>query len=91
MISITCYCIKCAIISLFLGGSIPKPIRFWREAPISDAIKDIIDKVGYKTPTPIQRQAIPIALQNRDLIGIAETGSGKTAAFLIPIFGFIER
>ncbi|CUA72265.1 ATP-dependent RNA helicase DDX23/PRP28 [Rhizoctonia solani] len=45
---------------------------------------------GYEEPSPIQRQAIPIGLQNRDVIGIAETGSGKTAAFVIPMLVYIQ-
>jgi ATP-dependent RNA helicase DDX5/DBP2 len=39
----------------------------------------------YTTPTPIQAQAMPVALSGRDILGCAETGSGKTAAFMIPM------
>jgi len=49
-------------------------------------ISQALDDAGYDTPTPIQRDAIPILLQGQDLIGIAETGTGKTLAFLLPIF-----
>ncbi|MFL7811037.1 MAG: DEAD/DEAH box helicase, partial [Anaerolineae bacterium] len=44
-----------------------------------------IQAVGYVTPTPIQQQAIPAVLKGRDVLGIAQTGTGKTAAFMLPI------
>ncbi|XP_060516505.1 probable ATP-dependent RNA helicase DDX23 [Cylas formicarius] len=72
------------------GGKIPEPIRVWKESGIQKELLEIIDKVGYKDPTPIQRQAIPIGMQNRDIIGVAETGSGKTLAFLIPLLSWIQ-
>jgi len=44
-----------------------------------------VDKAGFETPTPIQEQTIPLALAGRDVLGLAQTGTGKTAAFLLPI------
>lgn len=44
-----------------------------------------IQAIGYKTPTPIQQQAIPVVLQGKDVLGLAQTGTGKTAAFILPI------
>lgn len=73
------------------GGNIPDPIRNWAESGLPPRILQVIADVGYKEPTPIQRQAIPIGLQNRDIIGVAETGSGKTASFVIPMLVFISE
>lgn len=73
------------------GGNIPHPIRSWEESNVPEKIRNIIAQIGYKEPTPIQRQAIPIGLQNRDIIGIAETGSGKTASFVIPLLSYISE
>ncbi|KYK58252.1 pre-mRNA-splicing ATP-dependent RNA helicase PRP28 [Drechmeria coniospora] len=72
------------------GGSIPNPMRNWAESDLPSRLLKIVDKVGYKEPSPIQRAAIPIALQARDLIGVAVTGSGKTAAFLLPLLVYIS-
>ncbi|KAJ4311083.1 mRNA splicing protein prp28 [Fusarium piperis] len=72
------------------GGMIPNPMRNWRESSLPSRLLSVVDQVGYKEPTPIQRAAIPIALQARDLIGVAVTGSGKTAAFLLPLLVYIS-
>ena len=72
------------------GTNVPPPLRNWKESVIPDPILRVIESVGYRDPTPIQRQAIPIAIQGRDIIGIAETGSGKTASFVIPMLCFIK-
>ncbi|KAF2156823.1 pre-mRNA-splicing ATP-dependent RNA helicase PRP28 [Myriangium duriaei CBS 260.36] len=73
------------------GGSIPNPMRSWSESGLPRRLLDIVDQVGYKDPSPVQRAAIPIALQSRDLIGVAVTGSGKTAAFLLPLLVYISE
>jgi ATP-dependent RNA helicase RhlE len=52
-------------------------------------VLDGIDALNFKTATPIQAQAIPLILQGRDLIGVAQTGTGKTAAFVLPIIDLI--
>ncbi len=52
---------------------------------ISDQLKTNISKKGYLHPTPIQDKVIPFILENRDVVGIANTGTGKTGAFLIPL------
>lgn len=56
----------------------------------NDLVKNILDK-GYKTPTPIQDQAIESILEGKDLVGIANTGTGKTAAFLIPLINKVLK
>lgn len=58
---------------------------------VSDQLKRNIIERGYKTPTPIQDQAIPSVLEGRDLIGIANTGTGKTAVFLIPLINKVLK
>ncbi len=50
-----------------------------------------IRKAGYKTPTPIQEQAIPVVLEGRDVMGLAQTGTGKSAAFVLPILQRLAR
>ncbi len=52
---------------------------------LSEDVKKAIKKIGYETPSPIQAQAIPPLLKGRDILGVAQTGTGKTAAFALPL------
>jgi len=52
---------------------------------LSAAILRGIKRKGYRLPTPIQRRALPLALSGQDVVGMARTGSGKTAAFVVPL------
>lgn len=56
-----------------------------------DPILKALEEEGYSTPTPIQQQAIPFVLEKRDLLGCAQTGTGKTAAFAIPILQLLHQ
>lgn len=52
---------------------------------VCEALQESLQAMKFKEPTDIQKQAIPYALEGRDIIGIAKTGSGKTAAFALPV------
>ena len=61
------------------------------ELGLSETALQAVARLGYETPTPVQEQAIPLALEGRDLIAAASTGTGKTAAFLLPTLSTLPR
>ncbi|KAJ3509401.1 hypothetical protein NLJ89_g5242 [Agrocybe chaxingu] len=63
----------------------PESPTTFKSLGLIDPLLEVLDRVGYKKPTDIQLQSLPHALEGRDIIGIASTGSGKTAAFALPI------
>ncbi|MEE9316760.1 MAG: DEAD/DEAH box helicase, partial [Rhodospirillales bacterium] len=56
---------------------------------LSDEILRAVEDAGYTVPTPIQSQAIPIILMGRDILGCAQTGTGKTAGFTLPMIDIL--
>ena len=64
--------------------STPTPATF-RDLQIAEPLIAALDDIGYETPTPIQAQAIPPLMNGQDLLGHAPTGTGKTAAFALPL------
>src|SRR6185437_9445073 len=61
------------------------PMTHFSDLGLSPEVVRAVAEAGYETPTPIQEQAIPVALTGRDVLGIAQTGTGKTAAFTLPM------
>lgn len=57
----------------------------FEDLPLAPFLKETIKAIGYTHPTPIQAESIPLGVEGRDLIGLAQTGTGKTAAFVLPI------
>jgi ATP-dependent RNA helicase DDX46/PRP5 len=71
------------------GKDVPIPVTKWSQCGLNATMLDVINRLGYENPTPIQAQAIPAVMSGRDVIGVAQTGSGKTIAFLLPMFRHI--
>ncbi|KAL2832096.1 hypothetical protein BDW59DRAFT_115371 [Aspergillus cavernicola] len=72
------------------GLDVPKPVQKWSQCGLGIQTLDVVDKLGFESLTSIQAQAIPAIMAGRDVIGVAKTGSGKTMAFLIPMFRHIK-
>src|SRR5687768_17371193 len=65
-------------------------VTAFRELGLSDTILEALDELGYTEPTPIQEQSIPELLAGHDVIGQAQTGTGKTAAFGLPMLQYLD-
>ena len=63
----------------------------FKDLGLSDEILRAIEDAGYETPTPIQEQAVPYVLMNRDVLGCAQTGTGKTASFVLPMLDILSH
>lgn len=72
------------------GKDVPKPVQKWSHCGLTQPVLNVVEKLAYEKPTPIQMQALPVIMSGRDVIGVAKTGSGKTMAFLLPMFRHIK-
>lgn len=68
-----------------LDNSVAEPAKQWTDFALDQRILDAVIQLKWKQPTEIQRESLPFALEGRDIIALAETGSGKTGAFALPI------
>lgn len=85
-------------ISKFVNKAVPaaetepyKAVNSFADFAMDECLKKNVLNAGYNEPTPIQDQAIPYALEGRDIVGIANTGTGKTAAFILPLLNKVAQ
>ena len=71
-------------------SSSTRPELSFAELDLPQFLQDTLNKVGYEKPSPIQQATIPVLLQGKDVVGMAQTGTGKTAAFALPILAKID-
>ncbi|XP_058509382.1 probable ATP-dependent RNA helicase DDX17 isoform X2 [Solea solea] len=73
------------------GSGCPKPVTTFHHAHFPQCVMDVLMQQNFKEPTPIQAQGFPLALSGRDMVGIAQTGSGKTLSYLLPAIVHINH
>ncbi|XP_028268794.1 probable ATP-dependent RNA helicase DDX17 [Parambassis ranga] len=73
------------------GSGCPKPVTSFHQAQFPQYVMDVLMHQNFKEPTPIQAQGFPLALSGRDVVGIAQTGSGKTLSYLLPAIVHINH
>ncbi|KAJ1691270.1 hypothetical protein LUZ63_015425 [Rhynchospora breviuscula] len=73
------------------GSEVPPPVSSFFQLDLGSDLDTNIKRCGYKNPTPVQKHAIPVIMSGRDLMACAQTGSGKTAAFCLPIIAGILK
>lgn len=77
-------CLACGFYESFI-------LKNFNQLGLAEPILRALNAEGYTTPTPIQARVIPVMLEGRDIVGIAQTGTGKTAAFVLPLLDLIEN
>ena len=65
--------------------------KTFNDLGLSADVLAAVEEMGYTTPTPVQEQTIPLVLENKDVVGAAQTGTGKTAAFVLPIMDMLRQ
>ena len=68
-----------------MSDSTAETVKSFKDYGVCDTLCETISRLGWKTPSPIQAECLKYAFEDRDIIGLAETGSGKTGAFAIPV------